>query len=43
MNKAFTSEICEERFTCKCRHINAEGNEIIADLLYKEIKNCLNN
>ena len=43
MDRAFTNKIVEERFTCKCRHINAEGNEIIADLLYKEIKNCLNN
>jgi hypothetical protein len=43
MNKVFTYEIFEERFSCKCRHINAEGNEIISELLYKEIKNCLNN
>lgn len=43
MVQAFTNDICEERFTCKCRHVNSEGNEIIAELLYKEIKTCLNN
>jgi len=43
MQKAFGYHLVEDTFLCDCRHINSKGNEIIADLLYKEIKSCLNN
>ena len=43
MQKAFGYYLTEDNFLCECRHVNSAGNEIIADLLYKEIKACLNN